>query len=434
MLTQLLTIKTLTIMAKIFGLTGKMKGKYGNAVFRVRRGTQVMAQYNPSVDNPNTDKQVAARARMNLMSQLGAIYQTIIAIPREGAVTSRNLFTKVNYPLSSATDQKAQVNLPAIQLTKSAREMPAFTVTRSSGTEIQCALVSAVNFSRVVYCVVAKNANENLRVFASQVVENETGEANTFACKMPYTAEAIVVYAYAINDNSGRAKASFADIKAPTAEEVATLLTSRSLLSTDYTATATGGAYLEVGTTDAVSEVSTGIGGDPQNQIPTVPTIGGYSPFAEFTDVVMSAGNGCTIHYTTDGSEPNLTSTQYQSPIRITETTTFKAIAVKNGVASNVSTRTLTKEAGQGVVVVAPVISGDTPFEISTTVTMTAEAGARIFYTLDGTNPTEASTEYENPINLTNTTTVKAIARLQDTNSAVTTKIFEKGQGGTQTE
>ena len=414
-------------MAKIFGITGKMKGKYGNAVFRVRRGTQVMAQYNPSVDNPNTDKQVAARARMKLMSQLGAIYQPIIAIPREGAVTSRNLFTKVNYPLSAADMGKASVNLPNIQLTKSAREMPAFTVTRSSGVDIQCALVQAAKFDRVVYAVVAKNANENLRVFASQVVENEAGIENTFAAKLPYTSEAI-------NDNNGRASASFGNIKSPTAEEVASLITSRSLLSTDYTATATGGAYLEVGTTDAVSEVSSGIGGDPQNQIPNVPTIGGYSPFAEFTDVVMSAGNGCTIHYTTDGSAPTQASTEYSAPIRITETTTFKAIAVKNGIASNVSTRTLTKEAGQTVVVVAPVISGTTPFTTTTEVTMTAEAGARIYYTVDGSNPTEASTLYENAFTLSDTTTVKAIARLQDTNSAVTTKVFTKGGGNPQTE
>lgn len=421
-------------MARIFGITGKMKGKYGNAVFRVRRGTQVMAQYNPSVDNPNTDKQVAARSRMKLMSQLGAIYQTIIAIPREGAVTSRNLFTKVNYPLSAADLGKASVNLPAIQLTKSAREMPAFTVTRSSGLDIQCALVQAAKYDRVVYAVVAKNANENLRVFASQVVENEAGIENTFAAKLPYTSEAIVVYAYAITDNNGRASASFGNIKSPTAEEVASLITSRSLLSTDYTATATGGAYLEVGTTDAVSAVSSGIGGEPQNQIPNVPTIGGYSPFAEYTDVVMSAGAGCTIHYTTDGSAPTQASEQYASPIRITETTTFKAIAVKNGVASNVTTRTLTKEAGQTVVVVAPVISGTTPFQTTTEISMTAEAGARIYYTVDGSNPTEASTLYENPFSLSDTTTVKAIARLQDTNSAVTTKVFTKGSGNPQTE
>lgn len=407
-----------------------MKGKVGNVVFRIRRGTQVMSQYNPEVDNPNTKKQVAARSRMKLMSQLSAIYATIIAMPRIGAVTSRNRFTKENYTLSSSNGEKAIIDLPNVQLTKSAREMPSFTVSRSNGTEIQCALVQAANFSRVVYAIVAKNANENLRVFASAVVENNEGIANTFAVKMPYTAEAIVVYAYALTDNNGRSKSSFGNISAPTAQEIAQLITSRSLLSTDYSVTATGGAYLEVGTADAVSEASTGNSGAGGNgEIPTVPTIGGYSPFSEFTDVVLSAQNGASIYYTLNGDTPTTASALYSEPIRITETTTVKAIAVVNNVSSNVSMRTLTKE-NAPVVVVPPTINGTTPFSESTEVSMSAEAGARIFYTTDGTEPNSESTTYDNPITISATTTFKAVSYLQGEYSAVTTRTFTKGGGG----
>lgn len=413
-------------MAKVFGLTGKMKGKYGNAVFRIRRGTQVMAQYNPVVDNPNTERQVNSRAQLKLMSQLGAIYATIIAIPREGAVTARNLFTKINYPLTAALEGKAQINLPAVQLTKSSREMPAFTVTRSTGTEIQCALVQAHDFSRVVYAIVAKNENNNLRVFDSAVVENTNpGIPTTFAYKFPYTDEAIVVYAYGINDNNNKAKTAFQNIKAPTAEEVAVLIATRSLSSTDYYPSATGGAYLEVGTSDAVSQAA----GSNNSAIPVRPTIGGYSPFSEYTEVVLSAGLGCDIYYTTDGSNPTTASSQYSEPIRITETTTFKAIAVKDGNVSAVSTRTLQKEGG-AVVVVAPTINGTNPFDNTTSVTMTAESGAVIYYTLDGSIPTEASAQYSTPLTLSETTTVKAIARLQNTNSSVTSVTFTKNGGG----
>lgn len=413
-------------MARLQGLTGKLTGKYGNAVFRVRRGTQVMAQYNPEVDNPNTDKQVNARARFKLMTQLSAIFAPIIAIPRDGAVTARNLFLKGNFALATANQGKAEIDLPQVQLTKSAREMAPFTVSRSSGDGIAVSLIEAQLFSRVIYAVVAKNANEKLRVFASEVVENGTpGEANTFATKLPYTAEAIVVYAYAISDNNGRATAAFGEIHAPTAQEVAALIASRSVSMSDVSMSQTGGAYLEVGTTDAVSGINTPGGG---SVIPQVPTIGGYSPFAEFTDVVLSAQSGALIHYTLDGSMPTQASRTYSEPIRITETTTVKAIAVVNGVSSNVSTRTLAKEVAP-VVVLAPTISGTTPFSQSTQVTISAEAGAAIFYTLDGTTPTEASTSYQGAITLTETTTVKAIARLQNTNSAVSSRTFEKGGG-----
>lgn len=410
-------------MARIYGLTGKMQGKYGNAVFRIRRGTQVMAAYNPVVDNPNTKKQISARARFKLVSQLASIFAPIIAIPREGAVTSRNLFTKRNFPFTTATESKADINLPEIQLTASNREMPAFSVSRSSGVEILVGLQQPATFSRVVYAVVAKNNRENLRVFASTVVENDAGIANTFAAKLPYTAEAIVVYAYGINDSNESARAAFGEMHAPTAEEIATLVTSRSISTSDVVMTATGGAYLEVGTDDALSTASTGEVGV------TRPTIGGYSPFSEFTEVVLSAQPNATIYYTTDGSTPTSASTAYSEPIRIDNTTTFKAVAVLNGNTSAVSTRTLVKE-NAPVVVQAPVIEGETPFATTTTVRMTAESGAVIHYTNDGSTPDETSPVYSEPITLSATTTIKAVAYLQNTLSPVSTKLFTQQSGG----
>ncbi len=63
------------------------------------------------------------------------------------------------------------------------------------------------------------------------------------------------------------------------------------------------------------------------------------------------------------------------------------------------------------VEVATPVISGETPFIGSTTVTITCEEeGVSIHYTLDGTDPSINSPEYTAPFELTETTTVKAIA------------------------
>lgn len=74
----------------------------------------------------------------------------------------------------------------------------------------------------------------------------------------------------------------------------------------------------------------------------------------------------------------------------------------------------------------APTISGSTPFAESTTVTMSAESGAEIRYTTDGTTPTASSSLYSAPLTLTSTTTVKAIALKNGLNSSVATKVFTK--------
>lgn len=77
-------------------------------------------------------------------------------------------------------------------------------------------------------------------------------------------------------------------------------------------------------------------------------------------------------------------------------------------------------------IVVAPAINGETNFLESTTVTITATEGLKVYYTLDGTEPTNASTEYTAPFELTATTTVKAIAYKGDKASAVVSKTFTK--------
>ncbi len=74
----------------------------------------------------------------------------------------------------------------------------------------------------------------------------------------------------------------------------------------------------------------------------------------------------------------------------------------------------------------APVISGVTPFETSTSVSMSAESGAEIRYTTNGSTPSASSSLYSSAITLSATTTVKAIAIKDGVTSSVATKTFTK--------
>ena len=86
--------------------------------------------------------------------------------------------------------------------------------------------------------------------------------------------------------------------------------------------------------------------GDNNGETPSsvaAPTISGASPFALQTEVTLSAADGAAIHYTTDGSVPTSESQTYSAPFMLSSTTVVKAIAIKNGVSSDVASKTFTK-------------------------------------------------------------------------------------------
>ena len=86
-------------------------------------------------------------------------------------------------------------------------------------------------------------------------------------------------------------------------------------------------------------------------ETPTVvaaPQFAGETQFTESTEVTISGPDGASIYYTVDGSTPTAESTQYSEPLTFTETTTLKAIAIKDGINSEVTSRTYTKSSGEG--------------------------------------------------------------------------------------
>ena len=78
----------------------------------------------------------------------------------------------------------------------------------------------------------------------------------------------------------------------------------------------------------------------------------------------------------------------------------------------------------------APQITGQTPFAETTQVSIQGPQGAEIRYTTDGSNPTAESTLYSGAFTLSATATVKAIAIMNGESSQVSSKIFTKAESG----
>ena len=88
---------------------------------------------------------------------------------------------------------------------------------------------------------------------------------------------------------------------------------------------------------------NSGSGSEQQQNTLAKPTISGVTPFTESTEVTMSGPEDAEIYYTTDGSTPSAQSTLYEGGFTLNDTTTVKAIAIKNGESSEVTTKLFSK-------------------------------------------------------------------------------------------
>jgi sugar lactone lactonase YvrE len=129
------------------------------------------------------------------------------------------------------------------------------------------------------------------------------------------------------------------------------------------------------------------------------------------TVTISSTASTPTIYYTTDGTTPTTSSTLYSNPVSVSANKTLKAIAVSPGyINSPVAT---------AAYVIAPLaatptfsIAGGTYYTAQTVTisSTTTGPGAAIYYTIDGTTPTSASTLYTGAITVAVAETIKAIA------------------------
>ena len=107
--------------------------------------------------------------------------------------------------------------------------------------------------------------------------------------------------------------------------------------------------------------------------------------------ITITAGDGESIYYTTDGSNPDANSNVYSEPFELTEGKVIKAISKKNNlIDSEITTLTVEKLA-------TPTISFN---EETREATITAVEGAVIYYTTNDTDPTieEATAHTASPV------------------------------------
>jgi hypothetical protein len=125
---------------------------------------------------------------------------------------------------------------------------------------------------------------------------------------------------------------------------------------------------------------------------------------------LTSSVQTAAIFYTVDGSTPGTSSPRYSLPISISSTTTLKYFA--RDAAGNqgpVQTQKYVIDLIAPTVAASPV--GGT-FSASKSVRLSAsEPGATIFFTTDGTTPTEASRKYSEPVSISTTTTLRYFAK-----------------------
>ena len=229
---------------KLNGLLGTGSGKLGTSVFTTVKGVQIVRQHQPTVTNPSTNLQVAQRSRFKLVSQIAASMAGVIAIPRIGLTSSRNLFIKKNMPAVIGDAEGAKVSYEKLQLTNGTATLPAIVATRSSGNlTLKLASNASGIVNRVIYCIFTKDSLGQLMLNNSAIV-SVAGEDGRFKMQITDIAGDLAIYAYGMKDTSVSASATFGNYKVTNASDVATLVSNRSISSKDFIFTKTRGTTL----------------------------------------------------------------------------------------------------------------------------------------------------------------------------------------------
>lgn len=114
----------------------------------------------------------------------------------------------------------------------------------------------------------------------------------------------------------------------------------------------------------------------------------------------ISAGEKCAVYYTTDDTEPSQSSTKYTGPIQLSEgENVIRAVAVdERGIPSLSVEKTYVVEFP---IVDAPAVAPSTgQYESAQKIEIKVPEGYEAYYTLNGEEPTTASSKYTGPVDM----------------------------------
>lgn len=201
------------------------------------------------VHNPRTGKQVAHRAKIKLLSQLGAVFRPIIAIFPTSGKSSRSIFARLNYPNITVRSTTAEIDYTSVTLTDSNRPITQVTKDIVFLQDIWRKLIGlpeepTQDIKRVFYYLFSKTDNGKLVFVDYYMSEIRWSSRNPlYFCwalapididEQGKATRDYVVYALGMGDNSQQATDYWENIDVPNLELLGQIIAEGLISDNDY--------------------------------------------------------------------------------------------------------------------------------------------------------------------------------------------------------
>lgn len=228
--------------------TIKAGKKAGLVTYKVGE-TMLAREYIPHPANPRTEKQVAHRAKIKLLSQIAAVFRPIIAIFPTSGKSSRSIFARLNFPKITAVGTTAEIDFTSVSLTDSTR--PITQVAKDiaflpSGVRMLVGLPEepTQDIKRVFYYLFGKQDNGKLVFLDYYLSEIRWSSRNPlFFCwaNAPFEIDEqgkatrdYVIYAIGMGDNSEQATDYWNNLDVHNLEFLGQIIAEQLISSIDY--------------------------------------------------------------------------------------------------------------------------------------------------------------------------------------------------------